>query len=223
MISERLRWLRPAAISLFFGCVGCATVPAGLRATVFRDGQPDPDEDDRIVELAENGGRRASAVTVYSGKLPQGLELTESGSKLIVEKGFESHFQVLGTAESDFTKGLGSGTLNNLFWTWNYKEGWRKALCYWQVPLKIATIGVWNLIPLQYPCIATLPSQEKDRQKVHLANLRSLAVAMGGNMVVLSGKGGLQISTVNTKTGAVLSTGIEKDISMTGYVIKYTK
>lgn len=210
------------ALVLFFGLQsGCATIQPGLRAKTFNNGTPDPDRDEQV-ELQAKTLKEVPDVQIFAGQLPAGLDLTEGGTKITVAEGYSGQYEILGTVESDYTQALRGAIWKNIYWTWNYDEGWRKGLCWPQAPLKAVTLGLWNLLPWAWPCMATVPSEEKDRQKAHLGQLKKLAAAMGGNMVVISNSGDLAVTTV-TNTGAVVGHSVTKNMLLKGFAIHRAK
>ena len=64
----------------------------------------------------------------------------------------------------------------------DYKDPWRKFVCYPQDVLIIATLGVWAIIPTSYPCFA-----EANPDKVAwLEDVRRATKAAGGDMAIIS-------------------------------------
>ena len=198
---------------------GCATIKPSMRANAFRDGEPDLDYDESVVLKASNLEKTPN-VTIYAGKFPAGISLAEAGSKVVVEKEHEGEFIVLGAIETDYSANMSEAYLRNLFWTWNYDETWRKWVCWPQAPLKLITLSLWNIVPTAWPCGAKIPSEEKDRQKAHYERLKRLAAAMGGNMVMVSGKSALHVSTQMQDTGVVLHDKIH-GMGSQGFAVRY--
>jgi hypothetical protein len=195
-----------------------------MRATAFGPtGRVDLDRNQAVVQRAEQMKQEPDNVEIFGGKMPEGLELTEEGSKIVVAPGFENRYQVLGTVESDYSKKINSAILKNLYWTWDYEETWRKALCWPQAPLKALSLGIWVLVPTAWPCFAKIPGEEEERQKAHLVQLKKLTAAMGGNLVVLSSSGDLQVTTINARSGAVMGQSITKDMSLKGFALRWNK
>lgn len=197
---------------------GCAVIRPGVRANTFNNGTPDPDRDEAIAKQAKDI-KDTSHVEVVAGVIPKGLDVTEGGSKIMVAPGYEGQFEVLGTVESDYMKGNSMAFLKNFYWTWNYEEGWRKGLCWPQAPLKAVTLGLWNMLPWSWPCMATMPD-ETGRQKDHIAAIKRVAAAMGADLVVLTNSGDLSVTTVNARSGAVVGTSITKNMSLRGFAIR---
>ncbi len=38
------------------------------------------------------------------------------------------------------------------FYEYNADESLRRGYCYWQVPLHWLTLGLWYVVPTDYPC-----------------------------------------------------------------------
>lgn len=108
-------------------------------------------------------------IEIFVGKIPAGLTLKEH--VIYVDEG--APYEILGRA----TVVLNSGSAATFP---DYKDGWRKPLCYWQAPLTWVTLGIWMLIPLNYPCgVPTYLPKEKV-----LAVTRNLVRELGGSFFV---------------------------------------
>jgi hypothetical protein len=172
---------------------GCASIRPAV--TVKHFGSLDPERDQRVSAVAyqnvESEQPGAVGVEVVSGSLPPGLDLREGGTKLVVQKEAAGEYQIIGEVEASYTPALKGALLKNVYWTWtNYREGWRKGLCYPQAPLKALTLGIWTfVVPLAWPCIARAPSEETARQIDLVRALKFGAQAMGGNLVVVVSEG----------------------------------
>jgi len=89
------------------------------------------------------------------------------------------------------------------------------------VPLKILTLGIWSyLIPLHYPCIATVPGEEPERQIALQSVLKRGAHAMGGNLVILVASGD---TLVVTATEHQVSAQTVQMTTLRAFVIKEDK
>ena len=53
-----------------------------------------------------------------------------------------------------------------------------------------------------------------------MANLKKLAAAMGGNMVIVANKGTLNVTTINSKSRQAVGTTVLNDVSMDGFAVK---
>ncbi|MEM9695450.1 MAG: hypothetical protein AAGA56_23095, partial [Myxococcota bacterium] len=153
-----------------------------------------------------------------TGSVPEGLELSDNGAKLTVQKGYESKYQVIGSIEADYERATSGAILKNTYWTWDYDEGWRKGYCYWQVPLKIATLGIWSyVVPLHYPCFAGAPGDEQERVAAMYVEMKRGAKLMGGNLVIVTQRGDLFVVSGNERS---VSSYTVKGTSVLGFVVK---
>lgn len=191
--------------------IGCATLRPAVSVTRFGDVNPKADRE--LALAAAKSEESAEDVRVVQGQLPEGLELLEQSTTIAVARGYEQSYQVLGTVEADYGPVGSSLGITNLFWAPDYDEGWRKALCYPQVPLKILTMSLWVAVPLHYPCWATIPGED-ERMEPLIQHVRKGAKAMGANLVVLTATGGISVSS----HGQVV--GVHKNVSLRGFAIK---
>lgn len=199
----------------------CASVPAGLRADAYGEGDVDLARDRAVVDAAKEL-EETPEIPVFRGKLPPGINIKDNGTVIEIAPSHAGEYEVLGKVESDYTKGMSSAVVNNLWWTWDYEQGWRKGLCYPQIPLKIVTLGIYSYFsPLHWPCMAVVPTSEESRQETHYANLKRLAKAMGADFVVLAAKSALEVTTVS-KYGS-RSTSVHADIALSGFAVKRKK
>ncbi len=171
---------------------------------------------ERAIEDSAKEIEDVSNVDVIQGNLPKGLILSDQGSKLIVEERAESRYEILGAADADFHKAMSQ--FKNTYWTYPQK-GWRKPLCYIQAPLKLISLGIWNIFPTAWPCLASMPDDEGDRKEVLIHELRRVAKAMGGNMVVLSGGTDLSIGTAD-RAGAITSSALHGTVGLRGFILR---
>lgn len=73
----------------------------------------------------------------------------------------------------------------NTLWFGDYASAWRKAVCYPQVPLTWASLGLWQLIvPVSWPCL------QPARFKLDFAwhQVRHLAAAAGADVAIVEMK-----------------------------------
>jgi hypothetical protein len=72
---------------------------------------------------------------------------------------------------------------------YDYNESWRNGFCYWQVPLHWLTLGIWYIIPTDYPCdIYEGRSVEatNERKRRVIKTLQRAAKATDADLVVLT-------------------------------------
>lgn len=154
---------------------GCLTARVHPDVAVSGNWAEDPAKDRAMKAVIDERRRtlltdRAGGdVEVFVGKIPSGLEL--EGGVLRVEK--DAPFEILGRAMID----VGSGSA---FGFADYEQPWRKPFCYWQAPLTWLTLGLWALVPLNYPCgVNSFRSKEEV-----LAATRNLVHELGGHVFV---------------------------------------
>lgn len=173
--------LRALALTALLLCgTGCASVAPKVFATGYGriDTRQSPNPR-RAHELKTDPER----VQVVGGQLPPGLSIR--GEELVVDRGYEQTYRVLGRVEADLSSHMRTAGVRNLFFTWRYDQKWRNALCWPQVPLKILTAGLWLASPSHYPCVTTLPAHDIRRQEHMTEHLQRAGAIMGGDMVVV--------------------------------------
>lgn len=164
------------------GCSGCYT-PQYLK-TVRVFGDFDPARDLRLAEKAEslpwNDAR--TDIRVVGGRMPAGISLSEESRLLTIDEAASSRYTVIGSAVST----VPASGYTALYWYYpmHDREGsFRPAFCSWQAPLRAVTFGLWSLfVPLNYACLV----DESPDGQVHLRELKRMAAAMGGNLVVVA-------------------------------------
>jgi hypothetical protein len=97
-----------------------------------------------------------------------------------------SQYEVLGSV---FVEELtpGAMSLRNALWYQQFESRGLFGYCVWQMPLKILTLSLWNIVPLAWPCIAGNPSSAADRLAYLLPYARRVTAEMGGDTAVLVG------------------------------------
>lgn len=195
--------------ALFVVCVGCYS-PA-YRDTVHVFGSVDLERDEQIAmqaeQLAWDGDYRH--VRMLIGTTPEGIGLVEGGTQIAVAPGYEDRYAVLGSATSE----LPFVRLQAIFWyaSMHDSEGtFLPAWCSWQAPLRALTLGLWSLVPLSYPCF---PSVDPD-PRLHAIELRRMASAMGGNLVIIVESKSIRVSN---QYGSAIAQ--HDDVSMTAFVL----
>ena len=196
-------------VALFVVCVGCYS-PA-YRDTVHVFGSVDLERDEQISvqaeKLAWDGDYRH--VRMLIGTTPEGIGLAEGGTQIVVAPGYEDRYAVLGSASSE----LPFVRLQAIFWyaSMHDSEGtFLPAWCSWQAPLRALTLGLWSIVPLNYPCF---PSVDPD-PRLHAIELRRMASAMGGNLVIIVESKSIRVSN---QYGSAIAQ--HDDVSMTAYVL----
>lgn len=212
---------QPARISSLLLLVslatGCTTLHPSLGVASF--GVMDPALDKRTALAAAEMEVAPDDVLVIAGTIPEGLDLADGGSKLVVLDGYRERYRIIGTVESDYTSLMNKVLKNNMYGAWKYDQPWRRTYCYPQVPLKIVTAGLWSFLPMNYPCLAMAPRQEEDRQIAMIDQMKRGAKAMGGNLLFVTQGGSLRTTTVNAY-GQTLSSSVTPYMSLTGFVLE---
>jgi hypothetical protein len=196
---------------------GCATYYPPVSVEHF--GEADPAKDQKITQVAGEIEQTPSDVKVYVGSLPDGLALSEQGSKITILPGYENKYSILGAVAAGYNKDP-LITLKNFLWvpTFQGADEWRKWLCYPQAPIKLLTLGLWGYFsPTAWPCVAVAPSDELDRKRDLIDSLKKAAKAMGANAIAVSGAETTNITYV--RNGAPVSASSINMTGMTGFAI----
>ncbi len=198
------------SVSLIFSLISCSTLHPKVVVQSF--GEMNLSKDTEIQDRANQLEETPSEVKVYNGIMPEGLELAEQGHKLVVVAGYENKYQVLGSVSSGFNKDAYAG-FKSTYWTPSFhgKDTWRKGLCYPQAPLKLLTLGIWNLVPLAWPCMSQMPTDETERKSLMINSMAKGAKEFGANILIVTGSESTNITYVRDGRTA----GAE-NISMTG-------
>lgn len=156
-------------------CLG-ACAPLRSEPSFQRTGNADPSSDRGVIARFEGSSTdQEPRARVFLDAIPEGIA-AQNGA-LVVIPGY-AH-QVIGT----FTLGPQDGT----FWMWlarffDYEDGWRRGLCYPQVPLEWVSLGLWTAVPTSYACHPTA-----SRDKVNIVrDVKLLAVAAGADGALMS-------------------------------------
>lgn len=163
-----------AAVALSQGCA--RLVPSvNYTAAGTADAVLDRTSDSTMREAIKNGAPGSERVVVLVDAAPEGIRM-EAG-RPIVEATFQH--QVLGKVSIEARTGGFLFIARFL----DYRETWRKVLCYWQVPLEWFTLGLWSLVPTSYGCFAGAAFLDKADA---LSDVRNAAMAVGADMVLLT-------------------------------------
>lgn len=203
------------------GAVGCST--AAYRPVITPFGDVDVDKAHELEKKATSLPlRRKYPVRVIEGSIPEGLDLTEQGSKIIIKRGFEKRYEVLGEVESKPLYGNLELTARKIYWMWDMHpdEGALDGYCKWQGPLRAITLGFWSITPFNWPCVGTrYPKEQKDARRIHLLELRRGAYAMGANLVIITSSSNLGNVYV-TNTGAAFAGATQfQEYTLKGFAI----
>lgn len=175
-------------ISITLFCTGCAS--AKFTSTFEITGKFDPEQSERIEKQAEElSWEDAKTIDVYIGELPEGIiwnGQTFSSDKYIVD--------VIGKSHTNTTGGI--------YWNYPEDEKWRNRLCPVNIPLAIATLGVWYIFsPTSWVCMRGEDNsvERTNARKLRLVNtLKKSALAAKGNVLFITSLG--RTDYVNTHT-----------------------
>lgn len=170
-------WTPPAlaaiAVAILVGCASPTYYPKIATIGEFRDTEK------LVAEAAGMSNADAANVKVFFGKYPEGVSFQES--KIIVDP---ARFDLIGDVEARYNKTFAS-SLD--WWIYDYREGerWRTGYCAWQVPFGWATLGLWAILPIHYPC-AVSEGSEDDRRAEIVRTLQKATKALGGDVVIIT-------------------------------------
>lgn len=172
---QRMRLLSVlAVVALMQGCA--RLVPSvNYTAAGAADAELDRANDERMREAIKNGAPGSEEVVVLVDAAPEGIRM-EAG-RPVVDPAFQH--QVLGKMSIEARTGGFLFIARFL----DYRETWRKALCYWQVPLEWFTLGLWSIVPLSYGCFAGAAVLGKEDA---LSDAKNAAMAVGADLVLLT-------------------------------------
>jgi hypothetical protein len=181
-----------AAVLLSSLSTGCAALK--VKPTAYTSfGEADPGKDKAIVEryseLLKSTEPRPE-VKVLVDTVPEGVDVKDGA--ITVDK--ESPH----TLVAKFSIGAPGGFFPD------YKQSWRKGLCYWQTPLVVATLFAWAAVPTYWPCFSSSAMSRQDL----IEATKTLAWSAGANLVVLSYVGASTDEAVYGGVGFLLSTDL---------------
>jgi hypothetical protein len=168
-----------------------------------------------VVEKAEDiPADGAQDVKVLIETLPEGMGLKNG------ELGYDhARYEMLAKVSAEYR----DPSLVNLgFWFYHYgqKDSWRTGLCAWQVPLSWVTLTMWSwFVPTYYPCRVGR-GEEEDRRAAIVDTLQRATKALGGNLVIVAGFGGVDFITYNGRTGVILNANSVGTLRGSAYAFK---
>jgi hypothetical protein len=149
---------------------GCA--PLHMQANFSHMGEANPTLDqtinDQYEEVRDQPTQGASEVKVLVDALPEGLSFNDG---VIANQDGFGH-QILGK----FSIGPDHGAFPE------YRQGWRKGVCYWQQPLVWVSLTLWMMVPTYYPCFTT----GLNPKQTIIDEVKRLAQVAGGDLAVIS-------------------------------------
>lgn len=160
----------------------CATVRPTVEVHAF--GRMDPDADQRTVDAAVKGKSPATNV-----------QLIDTGLASIDR----DNYDVLGTVLVE-EKSKNSLAWRNVYWVNDFESRNRYTYCAVQAPFKAITLGLWNVLPPAWFCMAANPDSSNSRLKYMLPYVRRASAAMGGDTAVL-------LNTLSTESVQTLGSG----------------
>ena len=173
--SDRHRlWL----LAVLAAGAGCASINYAPRVVSVGTGEY---RDTRgLDEKAANvSAAEAARVKVYFDGLPDGM--TSQNGKLVWDP---ARYEVVGRVGVTI-KNPGFANVGWGFYDYAQDQSWRKAYCWWQVPLSWLTIGIWAILPLYYPCWVLPESDPAVRKDRIVQSVRRAAYALGADVVVM--------------------------------------
>ncbi|MEW5742987.1 MAG: hypothetical protein AB1938_28990 [Myxococcota bacterium] len=188
-----MRHLALVVLVSIFGTLstGCAALtPRPTSYTAF--GEADPARDKSVLDgfdkLSEAPQSSRPEVKVLVDTLPVGVDVKDG--TITVENG--APYELVGK--------FAIGTKGGFFP--DYKDGWRKGLCYPQQPLMAVTLLIWAAVPTYWPCFASGTMSRADA----IEAAKTLAWSAGANLVLLSYAG--QGDEVGGSVGFLLKTDL---------------
>lgn len=113
-----------------------------------------------------------------------------------------SHYEILGSVRVDQHTDNEIGVRN---WIWfnHFESPGRFGYCVWQTPLKMVTLGIWNIVPLAWPCGGGNPSDPAERLEYLSRYARRVAAEMGGDtMLMIETHSGARLERTGVAMGA---------------------
>ncbi|WP_210415379.1 hypothetical protein [Leptospira gomenensis] len=157
-----------------------------------------------VSEKAENmKWSEASDVEAYISQYPAGISIDSHNQTLNVD---DKKWEIIGHVSADYK----TPPLAGIFWFYDYPEdqSWRKALCYWQVPINWVTLSFWAFLsPAYWPCIVLDNSNDADqigKRKMRVVNnLKKITKAVDGDTIVITSLG--NVNVVNAYSGQTIA------------------
>lgn len=170
----RPRSFRPmqclATCGFIFAFGACATLKPQLEIDMA--GHLDEEQSQRLIQQA------LTSTQTHERQ----IEVIDAQNTAFERKDYE----ILGTLTAELPD-PSSISLRNAFWYHNYESRGLFGYCVWQMPLKIATLSLWNITPLAWPCLASTDGAgtPADRLAQFSRYARRITVEMGGDVALL--------------------------------------
>ena len=115
-----------------------------------------------------------------------------------------SQYEILGSVRVDQHTDNEIGVRN---WIWfnHFESPGRFGYCVWQTPLKMVTLGLWNIVPLAWPCSGGNPSDAAERLEYLSRYARRVAAEVGGDTVLMTES---HSGTRMEHSGVAMTTGV---------------
>lgn len=160
-------------------------------------------------------------VKVYQNDLPKGITL--KGKGIVTSKSFDRKFSYVGEVTSKQAYWDSNMSTNRgMFWYIPLNDNhnsFRRTACAVQAPLKAITLGIWNIVPTNWPCWGRY-SKSAENLELHHTELKRAARALDGDIVVIVSTKS-KSSFLQTQDGYRVSAYKDEGImKMTGFVFK---
>jgi len=142
-------------VCIGIGLAGCGTVKTMPDLSLYGEANPEL-ERNHIKAYKKNKAIDVNEVKVLVDTVPEGISVNDGqiSSESDYEHEVIGHFSFRPDYKRQDSDALDAFT--------NYKTGWRKAVCYPQVPLRYVTLGLWKIIPTSYPCYGSISQSKED-------------------------------------------------------------
>lgn len=160
--------------------IGCASVNSQLKFDYYgeydKKGEAQVRQEFKTLQGAnlETILERINDVVLLQDTLPEGIR-SDSGT-LSVAPGYKHIIVGKFVLVPDAV-----GTQSILKFA-DYKDNWRKPLCYPQVVLSYATLMIWPILPVAYPCFSKFGTSKED----YATEMKKIGLAAGGDLIIFS-------------------------------------
>jgi hypothetical protein len=207
-------------MSRLLGLIGLMTILFSCASRTYvphYDPQGEVGGDVSIEETAmDMKDEDVKGVKAYLNKFPEGLTINEEGAFVIKD---EEKYELLGKVYTYLDNETSASYIFGNFYRYPEDQGWRRYYCYWQDPITWLTLGLWNAMPLYYPCFTSesnIPHDKLMRKRRIIQMLKKITKAAGGDLVVITSLGELKSVTVEMSS---MPTDLEM-FAAEGYAVK---
>lgn len=162
---------------LFLLLNACATIKTMPDISLY--GEADPEKESQVINKYEERGKipKQEKVKVLVDTVPEGVSVSDG--QISAQSGYAHEIIGRFSFRPDF-KRKSSKAMDGFS---NYKSAWRKAVCYPQVALRYATLGMWTyLSPTAYLCHGSM----KQGKNEMIDESKKITKAAGGNVTTIS-------------------------------------